>query len=662
MANFSGSFSRGSYDSRGFSATVNYSGYTDAANNRSYISFELKLSSTNNNFTSWTLHREIVVNSGGSDVDVLSAADQQFTIAKNSVLTVGTVTDRSTTHAADGTKYFDTYGIIDAVTDATYVPNNTRAPVSGVFRINFPNIYTITFDANGGTVGTASTKSAHGDSITLPTPSRSGYTFNGWLNGASNVGTGSYTTTSSVDLVASWTANNYTVSLDANGGSVSTSSYDVTPGNYVSLATPSWSGKTFVGWYTAASGGTAVNSYYQPSGSITLYAHWEYSISLDSNGGTPSSYGYGVPVGNNLTLPSPTRTSYSLNGWYTAASGGSLVGLGGATITPTINATYYAQWTYLAPTWTDSTLPDGRLGVYWSDGLSADNTSVWVVSKPAWMTIPGYTGNALAMYGTPNVSGTQSVVAKPVSSGGYEAEQKTVSFYIAPRVPTWVTQTPTLTARKGSAYSSSVSAMYANSWSVTASSPTYDLTYSSSTSVDGFSATTISGTPTSYGGSVTYNIRPLNTDSEGPVVSTFSISVLDAELSWTSSILSSSIAVEGEPYTDSVAVASGPTVTYSIYSGALPDGITLNSSTGVISGTPTVPDTYTFVVRATNGSNETVDTEELSITVEAAGGYLKVWNGSSWANATAYVRQAGAWVEGTVNVKSDGGWGASFTN
>lgn len=48
--------------------------------------------------------------------------------------------------------------------------------------------------------------------------------------------------------------------------------------------------------------------------------------------------------GSALTLPTPTRTSYVLDGWYTAATGGSKIGNGGASYTPTSTRTIYARW------------------------------------------------------------------------------------------------------------------------------------------------------------------------------------------------------------------------------------------------------------------------------------------------------------------------------
>ena len=68
-----------------------------------------------------------------------------------------------------------------------------------------------------------------------------------------------------------------TVTLDANGGSVSPASKSVTlGGNYGSLPTPTRSGYTFTGWYTAKTGGTRVYNYGNliSSASHILYAHW----------------------------------------------------------------------------------------------------------------------------------------------------------------------------------------------------------------------------------------------------------------------------------------------------------------------------------------------------------------------------------------------------
>jgi len=61
---------------------------------------------------------------------------------------------------------------------------------------------------------------------------------------------------------------------------------------------------------------------------------------------------------------------------------------------------------------------------------------------------------------------------------------------------------------------------------------------------------------------------------------------------------------EGQPYTGSVAKLSGGTgdVTYAVTSGTLPAGLTLNPSTGEVSGTPSVSGDHHFTVSATDSA------------------------------------------------------------
>jgi hypothetical protein len=69
-------------------------------------------------------------------------------------------------------------------------------------------------------------------------------------------------------------------------------------------------------------------------------------------------------------------------------------------------------------------------------------------------------------------------------------------------------------------------------------------------------------------------------------------------------------ATVGVPYSAQL-VASGGTepYTFSIISGALPDGLTLDTSTGIISGTPTLAGTFDYVAEVTDDNGETADTD-----------------------------------------------------
>lgn len=153
-----------------------------------------------------------------------------------------------------------------------------------------PKRVSVGFDVNGGELTSGLVKfvtygSAYG---TLPTPTRTGYTFDGWYTSAMG---GSQVTAASVvavrfdhTLYAHWTGGNITVTFNANGGTVSPSSKTVRLGDcYGSLPFASKTGYYFWGWYTAADGGTEVTPNDRPSAAITLYAHW-YEYVMPSPG------------------------------------------------------------------------------------------------------------------------------------------------------------------------------------------------------------------------------------------------------------------------------------------------------------------------------------------------------------------------------------------
>lgn len=73
---------------------------------------------------------------------------------------------------------------------------------------------------------------------------------------------------------------------------------------------------------------------------------------------------------------------------------------------------------------------------------------------------------------------------------------------------------------------------------------------------------------------------------------------------------------EGETYSQTLTARGTAPITWSIASGTLPKGLSLNETTGEISGTPTGEETAVFTVKAVNALGE--DTKELSITIAKA--------------------------------------------
>ncbi|MCR4615359.1 MAG: InlB B-repeat-containing protein, partial [Clostridiales bacterium] len=126
------------------------------------------------------------------------------------------------------------------------------------------NTYTVTYNANGGT-GTAPSNTSATYDVNFTTPAnpftKVGYDFGGWNKNTSGTGTNYSASTSyknltstnggTVNLYAKWVAQGYTLTYNANGGTVSPTTKSITfDSAYGTLATPSRTGYTFNEWYT----------------------------------------------------------------------------------------------------------------------------------------------------------------------------------------------------------------------------------------------------------------------------------------------------------------------------------------------------------------------------------------------------------------------------
>ena len=138
--------------------------------------------------------------------------------------------------------------------------------------------------------------------------------------------------------------------------------------------------------------------------------------------------------------------------------------------------------------------------------------------------------------------------------------------------------------------------------------PADTITFSSSTSVDAAFTLTTDGT---------YYIRLENPDGLAVRSTSADLTVSDAP-TWSTAAGSLGSVAQGGTIDFTVTATSDSAVTYSIVSGALPTGGSLNSSTGAITGTESGSDTsettYNFTIRATDAESQTAD-RAFSITV-----------------------------------------------
>ena len=106
----------------------------------------------------------------------------------------------------------------------------------------------------------------------------------------------------------------------------------------------------------------------------------------------------------------------------------------------------------------------------------------------------------------------------------------------------------------------------------------------------------------------TYYIKITNTDGYVGLSATPILTVSDAP-SWSTAAGALTGAISGEAYTTTLSATSDTPITYSVHSGSLPTNMTLNTTTGVISGTTTVANTtnYSFTIRATDQEAQVAD-------------------------------------------------------
>ncbi len=339
-----------------------FDGWYTAANGGTNITANTTVTLAGNHtlYAHWTGKTYTVTlnaNGGSISVDGNSVSTTSKTVAFGS--TYGTLPTPTRT----GYTFTGWYTSVSGGTNITATTTVALAGNHTLYAHWTAKTYTVTFNANGGSVSTSSKTVAFGSAYgSLPTPTRTGYTFTGWYTSVSGGTNITATTTVALagnhTLYAHWTAKTYTVTFNANGGSisvdgnsVSTTSKTVAFGSaYGSLPTPTRTGYTFKGWYTSVSGGTNITATTTVAlaGNHTLYAHWTgktYTVTFNANGGSVSTSSKTVMFGSAYgSLPTPTRTGYTFKGWYTAASGGTKI-TATSTVTLAGNHTLYAHWT-----------------------------------------------------------------------------------------------------------------------------------------------------------------------------------------------------------------------------------------------------------------------------------------------------------------------------
>ncbi len=227
---------------------------------------------------------------------------------------------------------------------------------------------------------------------------------------------------------------------------------------------------------------------------------------------------------------------------------------------------------------------------------------------------PGLTLNASAgaVFGTPTASGAFSYTIKVTDSGNpAQTATQAVSGTITPA---------TLTLASAASAATQVGQVYSQTNVASGGTTPYTYALSAGALPAGVtlnaSTGTVSGTPT-MGGAFSYTIAV--TDSGSPTPQT-AMQVVSGTVTPPLTLVAtaSSATKVGQAYSQANTASGGATpYTYSVSAGLLPAGVTLNTSTGVVSGTPTAPGAFNYVVKVTDSSSpvQITATQDVSGTI-----------------------------------------------
>ena len=223
------------------------------------------------------------------------------------------------------------------------------------YAIFTPNVYTATFDVNGGKPLASETQNVTYDTPFMPAAAkRDGYTFVGWKDDDGNVfkSLAQWKYDYPVTFTAQWLLNTYEIIYNLNGGTNNKNN----PATYtiesdtVTLVTPARTAYSFAGWFTDRNFTNEITEIAAGSfGNKTVYAKWTpvvYDIIYELDGGAndennPTTYTVETPT---IEFAAPSKTGYTFNGWYAEKdfSGDNVTELPQSSYG---NVTLYAKWT-----------------------------------------------------------------------------------------------------------------------------------------------------------------------------------------------------------------------------------------------------------------------------------------------------------------------------
>ena len=268
---------------------------------------------------------------------------------------------------------------------------------------------------------------------TLPTPTKTGYSFAGWYTGENGTGTEITSATQISDgsnhtLYAHWSAYTYTITYNKNNadatGTTASSTHAYDTAKQLTANGFTLSGYKFIGWATSPTSEVVAYTDSQsvlnlttiPNDTITLYALWEIMghvitgtfdmtdcLSVIETYGPPDIKVCVVPVGVDFTVTNvqvyPTNSAQ------------------GEAVTQNADLVRFLTIDKLGEIWTFSTYanPGEKIYIYIQNTFIC-NPSPYVSYSPYWWTLAGI-GSGLSDW-TPTVTGSELEIVREATTNG----------------------------------------------------------------------------------------------------------------------------------------------------------------------------------------------------------------------------------------------------
>ena len=257
--------------------------------------------------------------------------------------------------------------------------------------------YTVTYNANGGSVTPSSYEVNAGDTVTLPEPTKDGCRFIGWSKPTGETyGAGvTYEVNEDITFAAIWEFITYTITYDANGGSTSPNTITASAGATINLnKKPTRPGYSFVNWMSSSGKTYDAEEKYIVNNNEEFTANWkaiQYTVTYNANEGLFESGSETmseiVEYDEEITSTEPTRDGYIFKGWSTSIDGEVKYGAG-AQFKETTNTTLYAIWK-IPDTYTITfDFSDGGSWMYVGEGEVKPDNPMSLIEGSAIGTIP----------------------------------------------------------------------------------------------------------------------------------------------------------------------------------------------------------------------------------------------------------------------------------